>query len=128
MKDLKLNLKASPAKLFSNLLQAKVQGHILHLQTTSYAQHMALGSFYEGIDSLVDSLIEEYQGKYGIVKSYSLPTGLSSDPCIYIKDLRSLVQTARYTELKQADTNLQNTVDEIISLIDSTLYKLENLK
>lgn len=29
---------------------------------------------------------------------------------------------------KKEDTHLQNIIDEIISLIDSTLYKLVNLK
>jgi len=123
-----LKFTSTGKTLFSNLLQAKVQGHILHLQTTSYAAHMALGSFYDSIGDLADSLIEEYQGKYGIVKTYIIPSNLSSDPIIYIKSLRTLVETTRYTELKETDTNLQNTVDEIISLIDSTLYKLTNLK
>lgn len=49
-------------------------------------------------------------------------------PIEYLKGLRALVETERYTSLKKEDTHLQNITDEIISLIDSTLYKLVNLK
>lgn len=128
MKDLKSILKSSGTKLFSNLLYSSIQAHVMHLQSKSYAEHMALGSFYESIPGLTDSLIEEYQGKYGIINNYQTISLSTQDPITYLKGLRSLVDSLRYTELKQTDTNLQNTVDEITSLIDSTLYKLENLK
>lgn len=127
-KDLKSILKSSGTKLFSNLLQSSVQVHIMHLQSKSYAEHMALGSFYEAIPGLTDSLIEEYQGKYGIVTNYQTISLSTQDPITYLKGLRNIVDTTRCTEIKDEDTNLQNTIDEIVSLIDSTLYKLVNLK
>lgn len=128
MKDLKSILKSSGTKLFSNLLQSSVQVHIMHLQSNSYAEHMALGSFYEAIPGLTDSLIEEYQGKYGIVTNYQTISLSTQDPVTYLKGLRNIVDTTRCSEIKDEDTNLQNTIDEIVSLIDSTLYKLVNLK
>lgn len=117
-----------PGKLFSTLLQSTVQVHIYHLQSKSYSEHMALGSFYDDIVDLTDSLIEQYQGAYGIVTSYPSISLISESPIAYLKSLKELVQIERYKVLKREDTWLQNITDEIISLIDSTLYKLINLK
>lgn len=115
-------------KLFDNLLQSSVQVHIFHFQTKSYAQHMALGSFYEDIVDLTDDLIEQYQGKYGVINTYNTITLVTTTDYInYFKTLRLLVEGTRYSELKKEDTHLQNIIDEIVSLIDKTLYKLINL-
>lgn len=127
-KNLKLDLKSTPSKLFSTLLQSTVQVHIYHLQSKSYSEHMALNTFYDDIVGLTDSLIEQYQGKYGIVTVYPSIPLIVQAPIEYLKGLRTLVETERYTSLKKEDTHLQNITDEIISLIDSTLYKLVNLK
>lgn len=127
-KNLKLELKSTPSKLFSTLLQSSVQVHIYHLQSKSYSEHMALNTFYDNIVGLTDSLIEQYQGKYGIVTVYPSIPLIIQYPIDYIKNLRSFIEVERYTSLKKEDTHLQNIIDEIISLIDSTLYKLVNLK
>ena len=57
--------------LMSMLLHSKTQAHVFHLQTNSFAEHMALAGYYGGIDDLVDGLVESYQGKYGIISGYS---------------------------------------------------------
>ena len=43
------------------LMQSRNQAHIYHLQTNSFAQHMALQCYYEGIIPLFDGLVESYQ-------------------------------------------------------------------
>ncbi len=45
------------------LLHSQTQVHIFHLGTKSYSEHKALQGYYEGIDALVDGVIESYQGK-----------------------------------------------------------------
>ena len=108
------------------LLHAVTNTHILHLQSRSYSEHMALGDFYEGLDDLADSFIEQYQGKYGIIEGYTDEYELPTPALEYLVSLSDYVKQAR-VELPQ-DTELQNTIDEIASLIDSTLYKLRFLK
>jgi hypothetical protein len=117
------------AKLASILLHSQTQVHALHLQTQSYSEHKALQKYYEGIDGLVDGLIESYQGKYGIVKGYET---------MDIEDWQSTEQTCNYMKklcsqidnLKDCceDSYLQNQIDTIFELINSTLYKLRFLK
>ena len=56
--------------MVSTLLHSQTQVHIFHLQTKSYSEHKALQNYYEGIDALVDGVIESYQGKYDVLTSY----------------------------------------------------------
>ena len=57
-------------EMMSLLLHSRTQSHTLHLQTKSYAEHIALNGYYDDISSLIDGLIESYQGKYTILKGY----------------------------------------------------------
>jgi hypothetical protein len=108
------------------LLHAVTNTHILHLQSKSYSEHMALGSFYEELDDLTDSYVEAYQGKYGLIMDYPAKYELPAPPIEYLVGLNDYVYQAR-SSLKQ-DSELQNITDEIVALIDSTLYKLQFLK
>lgn len=100
------------------LLNAAVKAHQMHWNTRSYAQHMALGSFYEELPDLIDSVIESYQGKYGLIP------GPKEDPVSFIQELSSYIATERdFCE----DSEIQNDIDAIATLCDSTLYKLKFL-
>lgn len=117
----------NPADLFITLLHASTVAHCLHLQTKSYAQHMALGSLYEGIPSLVDGLIEAWQGKNKVIEEYptkSINVQLK-DPVAFCEWMVQYIATNR--KAIGSDSELQNIMDEIVELFDSTLYKLKNL-
>ena len=98
----------------------------MHLQTDSFAKHKALQKYYEGIIDLADSWAEAYQGCYEVIKAYPKDFHLATDPVKYITSVKAFVKDIR-SELPQ-DTELQNIVDEIADLIDSTLYKLKAFK
>ena len=115
------------AEFFATLLHAATSAHILHLQTRSYAQHKALDDFYSELPGLVDSLIESYQGKYGLVLDY--PSGYqvpTSTPQEFVSALSDYVIAAR--QQVASDSELQNEIDSIQTLINSTLYKLAFLQ
>lgn len=118
------------AKLISYLLHSRTQTHIYHLQTPSFAAHMALNGYYDGIVDLVDGLVESYQGKYGILTNYSNFSILEYKSCeeiiMYLQGLNMTVEKLR-TSIPQ-DTYLQNQIDTIVELISSTIYKLKFLK
>jgi vacuolar-type H+-ATPase subunit E/Vma4 len=115
--------------LLSKLLDSQRQTHIFHLQTKSFAEHKALQKYYDAIDGLVDGLVESYQGKYGILtgwKSVATIEYQSSEQVIsYLKSLSEDVAQV-YPNMK--DSYIQNQLDEVTSLINSTLYKLRFLK
>jgi len=111
----------------ATLLNAATIAHFMHLQSKSYAQHMALGSFYGALPDLVDAVVEQCQGKNGIIEEYPEQEVIGcGDPVAFLTWLKSYVQETR-TDLSQ-DSEVQNAVDEIASEIDSTLYKLRFLK
>lgn len=117
---------SAAAEFFMTLLHAATSGHILHLQTRSYAQHKALGDFYGSIVDQADGLIEAYQGKYGLVLDY--PSGYAvpiTEPIQFLSDLGDYVTTNRLSV--GSDSELQNLIDGVMELIDSTIYKLRFL-
>ena len=58
-------------EMVSKLFHSRTQAHVFHLQTKSYAEHIALIGYYVDIINLVDGVIESYQGKYGIIGKYT---------------------------------------------------------
>ena len=115
--------------MVSTLLHSQTQVHIFHLQTKSYSEHKALQGYYEGIDALVDGIIESYQGKYDIINNYdSVKTEeyKSCDQVInYFKSLDAMIDNDRKSV---KESFIQNQIDTVQELIFSTIYKLRFLK
>lgn len=115
-------------KLIAVLFLSRDLAHREHLKTSSYATHMALGSFYVDIIEQADRLAEAHQGRRGLLGDIPL---LSNDTGkTKIADiLQSLL--ASIEKLRGdigSDTALQAIVDDIVELYLSTLYKLKFLK
>ena len=57
--------KGTPSyiEMMSKLMHSNKQAQIFHRQTGSFAEHDALGDYYDSIEDLIDDLIETYQGK-----------------------------------------------------------------
>ena len=115
--------------MVSILLHSQTQVHIFHLQTKSYAEHKALQGYYEGIDALVDGLIESYQGKYDVITQYNSVKNedyKSNEQVIkYFKALDTMIEKNR-KDVKESF--IQNQIDTVQELINSTVYKLRFLK
>jgi hypothetical protein len=115
--------------MVSTLLHSQTQVHIFHLQTKSYSEHKALQGYYEGIDVLVDGIIESYQGKYDIIKQYESfkPEDYKSTEQVinYFKSLDDMIDKNRKSV---KESYIQNQIDTVQELLYSTLYKLKFLK
>ena len=111
------------------LLNSVTTAHILHLSSRSYSQHKALETFYTEIGDHVDDFVEAFQGKYGLLTKYPTNADLmpDADPIVYLEYLKVEVSTLRKENGFPDDSELQNITDEIMLLIDSTLYKLRFL-
>ena len=109
------------------LLHSATNTHLQHLKTTSYSVHKALQKYYEAIPDMVDAVVESYQGKYGVITDYpNAYHPANKEPLPYMESLQKFVQEARGA-LPQ-DSELQNEIDNIQNLINSTVYKLKTLK
>lgn len=110
----------------ATLLNAATTAHFMHLQSKSYAQHMALGTFYEELPDLVDAVVEQCQGKNGVIEEYPDQECMGAgDPVAFLGWLKDYVKDTRKNLMQ--DSEVQNDIDAIASLIDSTLYKLRFL-
>jgi len=115
-------------KLVAYLLHSQTQTHVFHLQTKSYAEHKALQGYYEGIDPLVDAIVESYQGKYDIIKTYeSFAIDAYSGKAQLETYFKALSKKVEDIHKQTNDTYLQNQLDTVNELIVSTLYKLRFL-
>ena len=115
-------------KFIGNLFLARDVTHSVHLNTRSYAKHVALQAFYEGIIPLADELAEAYQGRHGLIGPISLQSAKKTNNVVeFLQDQLKDIESMRYEVVDKADTPLQNIIDEIVNLYLSTLYKLKFL-
>lgn len=110
------------------LFLARDVTHSTHLNTRSFAKHMALGDFYDGIIDLADKFAEAYQGKYGLIGPIALMSAKKTTNVIeFLEGQVDELMDARYKVVDKDCTPLQNIIDEIMGLYYSTLYKLKFL-
>jgi hypothetical protein len=124
----------TPVALFSKLFESREMAHIYHLQVNgemgSHAAHTALGEYYDGILDLIDTVIETYQGQYGIVDGYeTIDTAetKTKEKVEYFEGLAEFVKHGRKA-ISLEDTHLHSIIDDIVVLIYRTLYKLKFTK
>lgn len=108
------------------LLHSATNTHLFHFSTDSYSKHKALRAYYSKVQDLVDDLVETYSGCYEQIKTFPSVYHQPKEPVKYLESLKTFVDDAR-KDLPQ-ESQIQNIIDEIAQLIDSTLYKLRFLK
>lgn len=118
-------------EFIGTLLHSATITHFMHLQTVgegSYAKHKALGAYYDGIVELADSVAEAIQGcELEIIKAYPKTfANTPMDALAYMESLKQFVAVNR--ESVSEESNVQNEIDNIVTLIDSTIYKLKFLR
>jgi len=116
------------AEFIGKLFLARNVTHSVHLNTRSYAKHVALNTFYDEIVDLADKLAEAYQGRHGLIGSIAVPSSKKSENVTdFLSSQLSELEQDRYKVCEKSDTALQNIIDEIVGLYLSTLYKLRFL-
>jgi len=87
-----------------------------------------LGGFYPKIIDLADDLVETYQGRHGLIGPITLHSAEKTGNVVeFLEDSLKKVEDLRYKVCDKEDTAIQNTIDEIVGLYLSTLYKLKFL-
>jgi DUF1680 family protein len=117
-----------PADFVGMLFLARDVTHSVHLNTRSYAKHVALNEFYDAIVDLADKFAEAYQGRHGLIGPISLMSAKkTTNVTEFLQDQLAELEAARYEVCEKSDTALQNIIDEIVGQYLSTLYKLRFL-
>lgn len=110
----------------SILMWAKVQFHVSHIQTSSFAQHEAMGKFYEGITDLGDDIIECLLGRLGgrLGRTVLPPVEAQMQPLFGIDKMTIFADQlfAYGNGLNYQD--IANLAAELQQLINKTRYRL----
>lgn len=93
----------------------------------SYARHVALGDFYEGLIEKLDAYIEAYQGYFGLIGPVKPMPFTREDVMEQIKGLASWME-ANCDEICREKPCLENLLQDIEALFATTFYKLKNLE
>ena len=118
----------SCADFIGTLFLARDVTHSVHLNTRSYAKHVALNEFYDNIVDLADKFAEAYQGRHGLIGPITLMSAKKTTDVIeFLNDSLADIEDMRYKVCEKDDTPLQNIIDEIVGQYLSTLYKLKFL-
>lgn len=114
------------------LFLARDMAHRAHLKVTgpgSFATHMALGNFYEGIVERADAFAEAYQGRYNeLLDIPLLENEYAGEIADVLEQQMAWIEDSREQICKRNETALHNLIDEAVSLYQSTLYKLRFLE
>lgn len=113
----------------STLLHSATLTHLMHFKSKLYSEHAALGAYYDAIPELVDGLVESIQGAYEtIIDPYPsmFGNGNNDDPLAYMISLRNYVRD--YRQQMPQDSEIQNEIDNVANLLNTTVYKLKFLK
>lgn len=115
-------------ELIARVFRTRNQAHLEHWKTKSFSQHMALEDFYDDVIEELDSLVENYQGFFGLVKPVSVSLHKTPEDILSIlkDDVKFITKNAN--DITKEVTSLQNILDSITSVYTKTIYKLTNLK
>lgn len=108
--------------------------HACHLDTNSYSRHIALETYYEEVDDLVDEIAEVSKGRYSI----DLFQGIAGIPMkfTYERDSGAVEIIRRFDDFCQKlmdsadgvnDAWLSNLLQAVQALNGRTIYKLNYL-
>lgn len=117
----------------SILLHSRTQAHVFHLRVTgpgSFAAHLALQEYYEGLIPVLDKIIETYQGKRGLIE-YKSGGRLDNDASqanmvSYFGKLTTVFENLKKAPDLQ-ESWLQNQLDLVSELLYTLQYKLAHL-
>ena len=120
-----------------SILSATLQDSVMHswrmhLKAKKYSVHVILEEYYNEAFEMIDALIEHYQGicNCNIVNS-NITVGFvkSEEPFTYFSDLKYYLENFvnDATNFNEKTFEIKSDIDDILRLIDSTLYKLGHL-
>ena len=127
-----IGTKSDMGSLISDFLESVTTVHKAHLKITgpgSYAAHTAMGGFYDEIGDLADGIAEAYQGLTETlldIPATQQASFTSAEECVNY--LNGLYDKVNAVQGKCPYSEINNELDNVKTLINSTKYKLIFLK
>jgi len=113
-------------QLVAKVFASRNAAHLQHWRTKSYAEHVALGEFYDGVIDAIDAIVESHQGAFKLIGSVDLePVKTKNMIELLLKDVMWIDENR--SKISQGICAIENQIDTLSDLYLSTLYKLKNL-
>ena len=113
-------------ELIQRVFAARNCAHLRHWATDSYAEHMALGDFYDDVIESLDAFVEAYQGANNKVGKVT-PQEYSGNVLKCLEDDAVWLSVNR-DGLANGVSALENLLDNLMGNYLTALYKLRFLK
>jgi hypothetical protein len=113
-------------KFIVDSFAVRTAAHLLHLSSTSYAQHVALADFYTSLVGLIDRYAEAYMAMDGQIKSWPSPSKTEAVGPVSL--LENYLETVQAEQGEDESEALENILAEIEELTMGSIYKLRFLK
>ena len=116
------------AGLIHDMLELSAQIKLYHWQTKVYARHKASDSLFSEMNDLIDKFVEVYIGKYerptlaNSNKTLKLENLSDAAMVTYINKWIKYLQERIPEQINVKDTDLLNIRDEMLGLLNNTLY------
>lgn len=110
----------------ARVFQTRNAVHLAHWATPSYAEHMALGDFYEDLIEKIDHIVEMYQGAFGKIDKPPMSRPQVGDLLTHIKAEAKWIEANR-SKISDGVNAIENAIDDLTGSYLKTFYKLSNL-
>jgi DNA-binding ferritin-like protein len=117
-------------QLISRVFYARNLAHFEHWRAKgegSFAKHMALGEFYDGVIDAIDPLVEAYQGAFELIGAIPAPKETPSN-CLKALETDAAWIEEHHENICQGNRAVANLIDTLTGVYLSAIYKLRNLK
>jgi len=119
-------MEESKQKIISFFFQMRQNFYLYHLTTLKYSRHVGTGEFVESLDTLIDTFLETYMGRYGrplrINTALNLKSFTDEDIIIELNIYTSYLSDQLPKLIYPYDTDLLNIRDEILGLFNRNKY------
>lgn len=115
--------------LVARVFATRNVAHLAHWATRSYAEHKALGKFYEALPGQIDSIVETFQGAYGLIGRVAavVPPATNFDMAAHLEEETKWI-IANCDAITRDNDAIENLVYGLLETYYTTIYKLRNLK
>ena len=113
-------------ELVARMFVARDVAHREHLRTRSFSQHMALGAFYDAVIEQTDTIVEAYQGEFGLIGEFQVETSPVSDITAWLRAEMDWLESNR-NELSNGSQSIANLLDGLTATFQAAIYKLTYL-
>lgn len=111
--------------LVEHLLRLRDMSHLYHFKVKSYSAHVAIEDFYTKLLDFTDDIVETIQGESGSLLNITIKQSQTTDDILPILEAsREFINSIR----GEYSIPIQAIIDEVINLINKTVYKIKFLK